>query len=395
MRSAFLLCLLAIFMIVGQPAIAADSLPEAPSLRVSLTLQNAEPTTVFDLIQEQTGVTLTAVPSTLWQQKSWPHVSLKLDNVPLMEALAAACQAIGVYMEFGPQNTLLILDHDHPAAVPPSEFYRSRAVKGPLMLIGSAIELRDGPHVVVTLYIKPGKRLYSVARLPFLTHVEDDQGRILKPLPLRADDPFGLVGYIPSAWGYGLSVGLQVPAGQPIRHLKRIEGSQQVTLVNASKRVEVTQVDQRRNVLVSLPEHDLRINHLSADPINPDGYLVHGRLIRRPGDTDMAWKKAIRSFSAIIVGLSDAQGRPLNYRGTSLGGHPTYADLTFRFNRRDTDRNSPFHPDAWRAAWPEPPLPGNPVMLWFDAPTQTTTVDVPFVFENIPIRQPLGPQNQP
>jgi len=399
MRPIQICLLLAAILIFHLPSMSVQGAEPTQVIhapRVSLAMQDVEPAAVFAAIEQQAGITLTAAPRDLWRQKDWPRVTLRLDDVPFMEAIATACEMVGVYVERGPNNSLLIMDHNNPAGIPAKERYRERAVKGPIMLLGSAIQFSDGPHVITSVYHEPGTRLYSVAREPTLTNVVDAEGRNLRVRPRPAGGPFGSVTYASTAWGSGWSAGLDAPAGRPVKHLQRVEGSYSVTLVTASKRIEVPRIDQQQDVRVSLPEHELRIDRLTTDPNAPDQFLVHCQVVRQQGISEQAWSKTIFSLRTVIFGLSDAEELPLVYRGYSTaGGNSNGYLFILRFARRDPDRNLPILSDAWRAAWPEPELPGDPVTLWFDAPTQTVTIDVPFVFQNIPVRQPQQPPGLP
>ena len=279
---------------------------------ITLHMKDATPRQAFDALSRQCFAPLKPFPDNLWDQQKWPTVAVDIDRKPFWEAIAALSEQTGVRLQSAGQGLRLM--RDGPARTGRTIVSGAFLVVATEINLSQTISLGDGKrqsNFAVVLWFAPEPKLQvlSGGAESDLQEAIDDRGNSL--LPDGADGRASPSGQI-SEWGWPVT--LKYPE-QPGTKITRLRGAASFVVQTASQKIKLRDLASIRQK----PQAAAGLTIVVQD-IKQNGRTYELSLSIRHDGADGRWP-AIEQTIYQRLKISDAAGRPFEYRGMSTRGN--------------------------------------------------------------------------
>jgi hypothetical protein len=367
MRSLLLLLTLSI----AAPAMAAPAtMPTTRPIalepgKISIHLTNAHPRDVFLKLANQAGANFRPSPAGLWEGKEWPPVSIDLQDVSFWKALQEISAKTGLYIQRGAVERSFFVVSEVGAGKLWTTYPVSE--NGPFLF---ALQSLDRLHrsdlitgettrqvnVRLIFFTEPKLRVLKVAQQANVSDAVDELGNKLSPAPNPGAQAMG------GPWGWWLTARIALPENVGER-IARLRGFAKLTVQTRSEVIEIPDISTAENVERTVAGHKLVVKKVGS---RGETYTVTMTITRDPKKPG-GWGDINLSSTFRLV---DANGVSLSRRnyggGANLGD---YTELNLMFGR-----------DDWNGEGA-----GAPAKLIWEVPTETSEVEAPFEFVDVPL----------
>lgn len=331
---------------------------------ITLHVKDAPAAEVMAEISRQCFAPLPTMPENLWKQESFPKLTLDVDHQPFWKVMPDVCEKLGV--DFRP----------YPGGVRLMRTGAMRAdgvseIDGAFLVVATGINYtrsksfaRQGEQsrfgMNLTVMPEPKLTVLRGAGTVTVDEAVDDRGNSLLPNTGAPNVWGGFGGF----GGWNLYVPLRYPKEIGTR-ITQFKGSTSFLIQLESEKIEIPN-------LTSLKPTTRLVNGLQAtfEEMKKvgDSWQLHIR-VDRPGFGGPEWQQFMEGAQNRLRVL-DADGNPLDRRGTSTSVNNNVVEMTLDFFQ-------PNRPDGH----PSPP----PARLVWEVPTKTRELTVPIHFQDLPL----------
>jgi DNA-binding beta-propeller fold protein YncE len=353
--------------VVAEKDLTPQERARVTATRVTLRFQAAAPQGVFAELAAQAGTTFRPRDPSFWAKNRRP-VTIDVADAPLWLALGELAERSGYFANIGPWPGFEVATQ--PVGL---------AAQGPHVVSGAFLLSATPPRATgvrgagrrptlfeVGIWNHPEPKLWVLAgaRQPTLTEVVDEQGKpfvIPKPgTPLIME-------------GSNMNVRFHRPPDGG-RRVARLAGVGHVFAVVEADRVEVDNLLESPGVERTAGGLRVRVDPVKREPARSRGfeeYYVIRLAVAREGRDDAAWGRVRQLISGSRFRAVDAAGRELYHEGAL----PAPRDADGHVIVMQVPKSAPT--DPWGGA--------PPARLVIEVPTKVVELDVPFLFEDLPL----------
>jgi len=341
--------------------LAAEQIREnrllGPTL-VTLHVKDSPPGPVFAELARQCGGPLTTWPEKLWEQPTWPKLTLDYDHRPFWEVIAQISKRLEVdYISTEPQELRIARDSGHSPG--------GTCVSGAFLLTADPVTFRNGMNIELSIYAEP--KVVVTRAISFKLDVaEDDKGTKLLPQTSRR------------FWGRRYRTGSrQLPMifqrlQEEATRVGRFKGTVTVAIQSESETWVVDDplsMSPATRLVDTLP---VTLESFTATH-NSEGYellvAVPNGWSSRGAQDEMI--ELIKSRMKVL----DAKGHALTLSSTEGRSLNDGSEITVTLTPTILDDGS---------------KTGAPAKLTWDIPSRTRTLVVPFDFKDLPVNDPFN-----
>ncbi len=335
---------------------------------ITISLKDAKPQTIFDLLAKQAHCEFPTYPKNLWQAGAANGtISMNLERVDFWTAFKEACQKSGVYpQQFGNDPRMTLHQGSNPYWNGPS------VVSGPFLIVANRIQRTNSVELTnpgnvqhdfsfsLSAFAEPKIKVIQSSYNVKVEKAEDEKGN-----SLAIDDRNSNGFNSGQQWMWNLQARLNYPenAGKLIA---RFRGSVKFLLQVQSETLDIPDVLTAKGVERRIAGR--RILFKLARKQSDTAYEVLVTVFR-DGMAVEDWNAM--QYNANSIKLLDKDGRPLSSHGWGSSGDGTKMEYNWNFSRQN-----------WGG---EETKPGEPQRLVWEIPTETREMDVNFEFKDLPL----------
>ena len=338
---------------------------QGPSL-ITLHVKDATPRQVFAELSRQCFAPLPTWPDNLWEQGSWPKVTLDVDHKPFWKVVPQVCQQLGV--DFRPfQNGMRIMHTGGAQAQGVAE------VDGPFLVVANQISYSRTRNfggggeqtqfgMNLSVYAEPKLTVLRGSGAVHLDEVVDDHGNSLVP---QANAPRMFWGGSVGFGGWSLYAPLQYPKKDPGARIARFKGTTSFVLQTKMEKLDIPDVMNLKQTTRLVTDTSITFQSMKKNGDNYDLHLIANQA--NLGGPE--WQQLVEMLQTRLQ-ILDSDGNPLDHRGMNSSGNNNSIELTLDFARGNT-------PDGRQI--------GQPSRLLWEIPTETRQVTVSIDFRDLPL----------
>jgi hypothetical protein len=335
-----------------------------PSL-ITLHVKDASPGEVFASIARQCSGPLPTWPDKLWNEGSWPKLTLDYDAKPFWEVVTELSKRLEVdCVSAEPQEIRMSRDSGHSPG--------GTCISGAFMLTADAMTFRNGMNVELSIFAEP--KVVVTRSISFkLDSAVDERGNMLLPQTSRR------------VFGRRFRTGsrqLPMPFQRPPEEVNRIgvfKGSVTVAIQTVSQDWEI--VDPI-SIRTPFPQGEEKTRLVDSIPVTIESFTAShgGDSYELQASIPSAWSS--KGAQDEMMELIRKRLKVLDADGKSL--------LLGSVDARNTNDDTEISADFNRAPQPDGSSTGVPVKLIWNIPAETRSLVVPFEFKNLPINDPFN-----
>lgn len=332
---------------------------------LTLHFKNAPAREVFAEISRQCFAPLLTAPDNLFQQESFPTVSVDVDHQPFWTVVPRICQQLGVdfrhfkggmrLMRSGGMQTDGISRIEGPFLVVATQvsFSRTRS------FASKAEQTQFGMQVAV--YPEPKLNVLRGSGAIQIEQAVDSNGNSLLPEGAAGNRIWGgFMGF----GGWGLYAPLHYPRNVGTR-IARFKGTTAFVIQVESQKVEIP----------DLGNFQPTTRFIYNMPVSFDGFKKEGDVwrlhlrINQPNFGGSEWQQFMEGVQNRLEVL-DVAGNALDRRGMSTSSNNAAMDMSLDFVRSNNVTGQ---------------ISGDPVRLIWEVPVKTRELTVPIEFKDLPL----------
>jgi hypothetical protein len=334
---------------------------------ITLHVKDAAPADVVAEISRQCFAPLLTSPDNLWQQGTFPKVTLDVDHKPFWAVFPDLCQKLGVdlrpsgagmrLMQAGGMQIQGVSQIDGPFLVVANQITYSRTRN-----FGQGQGEQTSFGMSLTVYAEPKLIVLRSSGTINLDKAIDDHGNSLVP---EAGAQRMFFGGFNGMGGFNVYSPLKYPTKNPGRRITSFKGSTTLVLQTGVEKLDIPD-------LMHVKELPRLVNGMQVTFIdmkkNNDAWQLRLR-IPQPNFGGQEWQQLMDGVQNRLQVL-DANGASLDHRGMSTSGNNNSIDLTLEFARST-------QPDGRNS--------GDPARLVWEVPTSSKEVSVPIDLKDLPL----------
>lgn len=332
---------------------------------LTLHFKNAPAAEVFAEISRQCFTPLLTAPENLFQQESFPTVTVNVDHQPFWAVVPGICKQLGVdfrhfqggmrLMRSGGMQADGISHVEGPFLVTATQISFSRTRS----FAAKTEQTQFGMQIAV--YPEPKLNVLRGSGSIQVEQAIDSNGNSLLPEGASVNRMWGgFMGF----GGWSLYAPLHYPknAGSRIARFKGSTGF-------------VIQVESQKVQIPDLANFQPTTRFIYNMPVSFDGFKKEGDIwrlrlrVNQPNFGGSEWQQFMEGVQNRLQVL-DAGGNALDHRGMSTSSNNAEMDMSLDFARSNG---------------PTGQLSGDPVRLAWEVPTKTRELTVPIEFKDLPL----------
>jgi hypothetical protein len=332
---------------------------------LTLHVKNALPADVFAEISRQCFAPIPTMQENLWDQGGYPRLTLDVEHKPFWEVVPAICQHFGVNLSPDQHGLRLMrgglqmqgLSHvEGPFLIIANQISYSRT-----RLLGPGQREHSNFGLNMSIYPEPKITVIRGGGVVELDEVVDDHGNSLIPPHGRQNGSWGgFVGF----GGWNIYAPLQYPAKNPGTKIVRFRGSTSFNVQTKFQELRIDDVLHMRET--NVPVRGIQITLLSFSKKN-GGYELK-LLANQPNFASPEWQLLMEQIQ-FRLRILDSRGNELDHRGMSTNASANRLEISLEFG------SGPGPANAQR----------EPARLLWDIPTESKSLTVPIIFNDIPL----------
>jgi len=330
---------------------------------ITLHVKNAQPADVFAEISKQCFAPIPTMQENLWDQGGYPRLTLDVDRKPFWEVVPAVCQHFGVSLSPDQHGLRLMrggfqlqgLSHvEGPFLITATQVTYSRT-----RMLGPGQREHSNFGINMSIYPEPKITVIRGGGGIELNEVVDDHGNSLIPANNRQNGSWGgFAGF----GGWNIYAPLQYPQKNPGTKIVRFRGS---TSFNVQTKVQELRIDDVLHLSpTTTAVHGIQIT-LESFGKKDQGYELRV-LVNQPNFASPEWQLLMEQIQ-FRLRILDSHGNELDHRGMSTSANANRLELSLEFGSGAG------------------PAAREPSRLLWDIPTETKSLTVPIIFNDVPL----------